>query len=131
MKPGIVEDNKHTLKLKTNSVIKSRPSGTQSGRSLAGSLLIIDEAAFIENIDTIWAAVYPIISTGGRAFVLSTVNGIGNWYHEVYQKALDGENSFHPIDIRWQEHPEYNFTPGFEELYEKMAEAELDIHKWE
>ena len=131
LKPGIIEDNKHTLKLQTNSVIKSRPSGKQSGRSLAGSLLIIDEAAFIENIDSIWAAVYPIISTGGRAFVLSTVNGIGNWYHEVYQKALDGENSFHPIDIRWQEHPEYNFTPGFEHLYEKMAEAELDIHKWE
>ena len=131
LKPGIIEDNKHTLKLKTNSIIKSRPSGKQSGRSLAGSLLIIDEAAFIENIDTIWAAVYPIISTGGRAFVLSTVNGIGNWYHEVYQKALDGENSFHPIDIRWQEHPEYNFTPGFEHLYEQMAEKGLDIHKWE
>ena len=79
-KPGIAEDNKHTLKLKTGSVIKSRPSGKQSGRSLAGSLLIIDEAAFIDSIDTIWAAVYPIISTGGRAFVLSTVNGIGNWY---------------------------------------------------
>ena len=110
LKPGIQEDNKHTLKLMTGSTIKSRPSGKQSGRSLAGSLLIVDEAAFIENIDTIWAAVYPIISTGGRAFVLSTVNGIGNWYHEVYQKALTGDNSFNPIDIRWQEHPEYNYN---------------------
>ena len=131
LKPGIIEDNKHTLKLKTNSVIKSRPSGKQSGRSLAGSLLIIDEAAFIENIDTIWAAVYPIISTGGRAFVLSTVNGIGNWYHDVYQKAVDGQNSFNAIDIKWQEHPEYSYTPGFEYLYEEMAEKGLDIHKWE
>jgi len=131
LKPGIVEDNKHTLKLKTQSVIKSRPSGKQSGRSLAGSFLIIDEAAFIENIDTIWAAVYPIISTGGRAFVLSTVNGIGNWYHEVYQNSLIGANSFNAIDIRWQEHPEYSFTEGFESLYEEMAEKGLDIHKWE
>ena len=131
LKPGIIEDNKHTLKLKTNSVIKSRPSGKQSGRSLAGSFLIIDEAAFIENIDTIWAAVYPIISTGGRAFVLSTVNGIGNWYHEVYQNSLIGANSFNAIDIRWQEHPEYSFTPGFESLYDEMAEKGLDIHKWE
>ena len=131
LKPGIIEDNKHTLKLKTNSVIKSRPSGKQSGRSLAGSFLIIDEAAFIENIDTIWAAVYPIISTGGRAFVLSTVNGIGNWYHEVYQNSLAGANSFNAIDIRWQEHPEYSFTEGFEDLYEEMKEKGLDIHKWE
>ena len=131
LKPGIIEDNKHTLKLKTNSVIKSRPSGKQSGRSLAGSLLIIDEAAFIENIDTIWAAVYPIISTGGRAFVLSTVNGIGNWYHEVYQKAINKDNAFNAIDINWQEHPEYKYNPKFEHLYEEMRTKGLDIHKWE
>lgn len=131
LKPGIVEDNKHTLKLKTQSIIKSRPSGKQSGRSLAGSFLIIDEAAFIENIDTIWAAVYPIISTGGRAFVLSTVNGIGNWYHDVYQKATDGQNSFHAIDINWKDHPEYNYNSDFDFLYEEMREKGLDIHKWE
>jgi len=131
LKPGIAEDNKHTLKLKTGSVIKSRPSGKQSGRSLAGSFLIIDEAAFIDSIDTIWAAVFPIISTGGRAFVLSTVNGIGNWYHDVYQAAISGENSFNPIDIRWQEHPEYNYNPDYEHLYEIMREKGLDIYKWE
>ena len=51
LQPGIEESNKHTFKLKSTSVIKSRPSGKQSGRSLAGSLLIIDEAAFIESID--------------------------------------------------------------------------------
>jgi len=131
LRPGIVEDNKHTLKLKTSSVIKSRPSGKQSGRSLAGSLLIVDEAAFIENIDTIWAAVYPIISTGGRAFILSTVNGIGNWYHDVYQKALDGKNSFHAIDIRWQEHPEYKYNPDYSNLYKDMEKRGVDIHQWE
>jgi len=131
LKPGIQEDNKHTLKLKTGSVIKSRPSGKQSGRSLAGSLLVVDEAAFIENIDTIWAAVYPIISTGGRAFVLSTVNGIGNWFHEVYQAAIHGENSFNPIDIRWKEHPEYEYAPNYSKLYKVMEEKGLDIHKWE
>lgn len=131
LKPGIAEDNKHTLKLKTGSIIKSRPSGKQSGRSLAGSLLIIDEAAFIENIDSIWAAVYPIISTGGRAFVLSTVNGVGNWYHDVYQKARNQENAFNPIDIRWQEHPEYSYNENYSNLYEYMKTKGLDIHTWE
>ena len=131
LKPGITDDNKHTLKLKTGSVIKSRPSGKQSGRSLAGSFLIIDEAAFIEAIDTIWAAVYPIISTGGRAFVLSTVNGVGNWYHDVYDAAINGKNSFTPIDIRWQEHPEYSYNENYSHLYEEMKKKGLDIYKWE
>ena len=133
MSPGISEDNKHTLKLKNRSVIKSRPSGKQSGRSLAGSFLIIDEAAFVESIDTIWAAVYPIISTGGRAFILSTVNGLGNWFFETYSKALENANSFNAIDIRWKEHPEYFRTPGFEYIYEEMSQRKppLNIDDWE
>jgi len=131
LRPTIVEDNKHTLKLSTGSGIKSRPSGKQSGRSLAGSLLIIDEAAFIENIDTIWAAVYPIISTGGRAFVLSTVNGVGNWFYDVYHGAKNKTNSFHRIDIEWPEHPEYSRHEGFEELYEELEKKGLNVNEWE
>ena len=132
LKPKMVEDNKHTMKLSTGSTIKSRPSGKQSGRSLAGSLLIIDEAAFIENIDTIWAAVYPIISTGGRAFVLSTVNGIGNWYYDVYHKALAGENSFHALDINWESHPEYKRMEGFDELLRRDGkDKNLYVDMWE
>ncbi len=133
LQPGISEDNKHTLKLKNRSVIKSRPSGKQSGRSLAGSFLIIDEAAFVEAIDTIWAAVYPIISTGGRAFILSTVNGLGNWFYETYTRAIEKANSFNAIDIRWQEHPEYFRNPNFEYIYEEMEHRTPPFHieDWE
>lgn len=131
IRPKIIEDNKHTLKLSTGSTIKSRPSGKQSGRSLAGSLLIIDEAAFIESIDTIWAAVFPIISTGGRALVLSTVNGVGNWFYDVYHGAKDGTNSFNRIDIHWPSHPEYKRQEGFEELYKEMEGKGLYVDEWE
>ena len=120
IKPKATTINAHNLKLENNSHIKSRPSGKQSGRGLSGSWLIIDEAAFIEHIDTIWAAVYPIISTGGRAFILSTVNGMGNWYHDAWNKAEAGANSFNPIQIKWQEHPEYNRVEGYEDLYKEM-----------
>lgn len=133
LKPKILQENMHNLKLSTGSVIKSRPSGKQSGRSLAGSFLFIDEAAFIEHIETIWAAVYPIISTGGRAFVLSTVNGVGNWYYDTWIKAMDGGNSFNPIQINWQSHPEYNRVDGYDYLYEEMERRDppVLIDSWE
>jgi len=133
IKPKSTTINAHNLKLENNSHIKSRPSGKQSGRGLSGSLLIIDEAAFIEHIDTIWAAVYPIISTGGRAFVLSTVNGIGNWYYDTWTRAVDGLNAFNPIQIGWQDHPEYARVEGFEWLYKEMEERDppMDIDEWE
>ena len=133
LKPEITESNKHTLKLTNGSTIKSRPSGKQSGRSLAGSFLIIDEAAFIESIGTIWAAVYPIISTGGRALVLSTVNGLGNWYYETYTKAVEKGNAFNAIDIHWKEHPEYFRHPDYSALYEEMERRDppINIDNWE
>jgi len=133
LQPKIMEDNKHTFKLENKSVIKSKASGKQSGRSIPGSLLILDEAAFIEHIDTIWAAAYPIISTGGSVIALSTVNGIGNWFHKMYTQAINGENNFNAIDITWKEHPEYFRQAGYEHLYELMAKYEppVNIDDWE
>ena len=128
---GIKEDNKHTFRLNNKSQIKSRASGKQAGRSLAGSLLIIDEAAFIENMRTIWAAVYPIISTGGKVFVLSTTNGIGNWYQETYRKAVDKENAFNVIDIKYTDHPEYKRHVGYEWLYAELEKAGINVDEWE
>lgn len=127
------EKNKHTLRLANGSVIRSRASGKQSGRSLAGSLLILDEAAFIEHIDTIWAAVYPIISTGGSVFALSTVNGIGNWFHLRYTEAIEGLNKFNVIDIKWSDHPEYKRQPGYEKLYETLLARKppINVDDWE
>lgn len=126
-------DNQHTLKFENKSVIKSRASGPNSGRSISGNLVIFDEAAFIENMDKIYTASYPIISTGGSIIALSTVNGVGNWFHKIYMQALKGENAFNPIDINWTSHPEYKRHQGYEELYESMAQRTppMDIDMWE
>ena len=105
LKPQEVERNKHVIKLSTGSKIKSQPAGAGRGESV--SLLIVDEAAFIDKMTEFWMAIYPTISTGGSAFILSTVNGMANLYYELYHDAELGKNNFHTIDINWREHPEY------------------------
>ena len=52
--------------------------------------------------------------------MLSTVNGIGNWFYDVYQGAKEGTNAFNRIDIEWPTHPEYKRQEGFEHLYKEM-----------
>jgi len=133
LKPKLVEINKHNIRFANQSVIKSRPSSKQSGRSLSASLLIIDEAAFIEYIDTIWAAAYPVISTGGSVIALSTVNGIGNWFARTYEEAKNGESEFNAIDINWKDHPEYRRQEGYEWLYEQMLQKDppINVDQWE
>lgn len=105
LKPKEVERNKHVIKLSTGSKIKSQPAG--AGRGEAVSLLIVDEAAFIDKMTEFWMAIYPTISTGGSAFILSTVNGMANLYYELYHDAALGKNNFNVINIHWREHPEY------------------------
>ena len=70
--PEIVNNNKQALEFSNGSTIKAIPTSEDAGRSEALTLLIVDEAAFVRNFDTIWTGLYPTLSTGGQAIVLST-----------------------------------------------------------
>ena len=64
LKQKCVEDNKLSLRYGNGSQVKAVASGDEAGRSEALSLLILDEAAFIDKIETIWAAASQTLSTG-------------------------------------------------------------------
>ena len=100
------ENNKLTLRLVNGSQIKATSAASDAGRSEAVSMLVVDEAAFIEGIDNIWASAQQTLSTGGGAIVLSTPNGTGNWFHKMWTKAEAKENEFLPIRLPWMVHPE-------------------------
>ena len=100
------ENNKLALKLNNGSQIKATSAASDAGRSEAVSLLIIDEAAFIEGIEPIWASAQQTLATGGGAIVLSTPFGTGNWFHKTWVKAEAQENPFLPIKLPWYVHPE-------------------------
>ena len=103
-----VEDNKLSLKLKNGSQVKAIASSPDAGRSEALSLLVVDEAAFIRDIDEIWLSAQSTLSTGGAAIVLSTPNGVGNWFHKMWVEGESGTNGFHCIKLHWTVHPERN-----------------------
>jgi hypothetical protein len=104
--PEVTSDNKQTIEFSHGSVVKAVPTSDDAGRSEALSLLIIDEAAFVKNFDTLWMGLYPTLSTGGDAIILSTPNGVGGQYHKIYTDAVQGENKFNSINLPWHVHPE-------------------------
>ncbi len=128
---GFTENNKLALRLKNGSQIKAVSAAGDAGRSEAISLLIIDEAAFIETnkIDEIWGSSQQTLSTGGKAIVLSTPNGTGNFFHKMWVKAEEGTNGFIPIKLHWTVHPERNQEwrdKQDDELGLRMAAQECD-----
>lgn len=106
MKMSVKEDNKLSLRLKNGSNIKASTTASDAGRSEALSLLIFDEAAFIDGVEDVWTASYPTLSTGGAAIALSTPNGVGNWFHQIWQGTEMGNSDWNPIKIHWTAHPE-------------------------
>jgi hypothetical protein len=106
LKVDAAENNKLSLRFTNGSKIQAKSSNADAARSEAVSLLIIDEAAFIDNIAETWASAQQTLATGGGAIVLSTPYGTGNWFHQTWVKAEAGENDFLPIKLPWYVHPE-------------------------
>lgn len=102
------EPSKQQITFSNGSQIQAIPTSGDAGRSEALSLLIIDEAAFIRDFDEIWAGLSPTFSTGGRAIILSTPNGVGGQYYNLWTEAVAGVNGFNPIRIMWYQHPEHD-----------------------
>lgn len=103
-----MEDNKMSLAFKNGSQIKAISSSPTAGRSEALSLLILDEAAFIRDIVPIWGAAKSTLDTGGDCIVLSTPNGMGNWFYDMWSDAEEGLNNFKTISLKWNVHPEHD-----------------------
>jgi hypothetical protein len=98
----------------------------EAARGRAITYLILDEAAFIPDMDKHWKAMYPTISTGGNAIVISTVNGLGNWYQETYYNARDKKNDFNRIDLEYIQHPDYH-----NDKWVKEQKAQLGEKGWQ
>jgi hypothetical protein len=106
LQPKLTSDNQQSVTIANGSTCTASPSSDDAGRSEALSLLVLDEAAFIKNIDILWTAAYPTLSTGGDAIILSTPNGQGNFFHKMFTEATSELNDFKPITLNWDLHPE-------------------------
>jgi len=120
----IIIDNRNSFELDNGSQVKAISTSGDAGRSEALSLLVLDEAAIIENMDILWAGLYPTLSTGGNCIILSTPNGVGNLFHKTYTEAEEGANDFNPIKLLWDVHPERD-QEWFEKETRNMSQREI------
>ena len=129
LKGKCIEDNKLSLRFANGSQCKAVSSSVDAGRSEELSLLILDEAAFIDKVEEIWTASQQTLATGGAAIILSTPNGVGNFFHKTWMEAEAGINGFNTIKLHWSIHPDREQDWRDEQdtvLGEKMAAQECD-----
>jgi hypothetical protein len=121
--------NKLELTFKNGSSIKAVSSSEKSARSPSISLLLVDEAAFIDKMDDIWTAAQATLATGGDAILLSTPNGMGNLFHQKWMEAVEGtfddlDEPFNAIMLPWHLHPDRD------EKWAKSEKSKLGARKF-
>lgn len=106
-----IKNSKSELVLFNGSSVYARSSGPNAARGISAvSILIFDEAAFIENGLSVYAsAVAATASVPNRKIVMvSTPNGKDELYYNTYKQALAKENNYNAVEFKWFQDPRYN-----------------------
>jgi len=109
MNVGFSPDKNSESRFRLNNGCEVKAVAT-SGDALRGytpTILIFDEAAYIEAGEDFWAASMASLSTGGKIILISTPNGYDPIYYGVYDQAVRKMNDFHITDLRWFKDPRY------------------------
>ena len=101
--------------------VKAVATSKDALRGFTPTILIFDEAAFIEADSDFWAACMASLSTGGKVIVVSTPNGFDPIYYEIYDQSTRGMNDFKISEMFWYRDPRYT-----KDLY--MVKTENIIH---
>jgi hypothetical protein len=101
------KNSQRHYKLTNGSEVKAVATSKDALRGFTPTILVFDEAAFIEADSDFWAACMASLSTGGKVIVVSTPNGYDPIYYEIYDQALKGMNNFKISEMYWYRDPRY------------------------
>jgi hypothetical protein len=101
------KNSQRHFKLTNGCEVKAVATSKDALRGYTPTILIFDEAAYIEADDDFWAACMASLSTGGKVIVVSTPNGYDPIYYEIYDQALKGMNEFKISEMVWWKDPRY------------------------
>ena len=99
--PASLVEHQQRMGFDNGSQITSMPSASDPARGESASLIVVDEWAFLPNPEEAWASIDPVAAIGGRIIGLSTANGSGNFYHQLWVGATTGANKFAPMFFPW------------------------------
>jgi hypothetical protein len=101
------KNSQRHYKLTNGCEVKAVATSKDALRGFTPTILVFDEAAFIEADSDFWSACMASLSTGGKVIVVSTPNGYDAIYYEIYDQALRNMNDFKITEMFWYRDPRY------------------------
>jgi hypothetical protein len=104
--PQSTVEHQQKMVFDNGSQITSMPSASDPARGESATLIVVDEWAFLPNPEEAWASIEPVADVGGRIIGLSTANGSGNFFHQMWVGAETRTNQFSPMFYPWSANEE-------------------------
>jgi len=104
---SVDKNSQKHYKLNNGSEVKAVATSKDALRGFTPTILVFDEAAFIEADSDFWPACMASLSTGGKVIVVSTPNGYDPIYYDIYDQTLKGFNNFKISEMFWWRDPRY------------------------
>lgn len=128
--PRLVKDNTADLEWDNGSTVVSLAATRDAGRSFTGSLVILDEWAFMKWPRATLAAVKPTIDAGGKLIIISSADGQGSAYHQFWNAAKAGQNGYTPIFLPWTARPDRGPTWRDEKIREAAGDRSEVVREY-
>ena len=121
MKQGIVKWNESMMLFENGTRIMVAATSNASIRGFSNNVLIIDEAAHIENWEKFSTSVLPTVTSSktGKVILISTVNGYNHFYKRT-QEVRDGKSEYKLISVTWKD------VPGRDEAWRRQELETLE-----
>jgi hypothetical protein len=127
-----IRDSKQELQLFNGCQVFARSSGENAARGIsAASILIFDEAAFIENGKAVYGSAIATTASvkDAKIIMVSTPNGKDELYYNTYRQAVLGANNFKVVDFKWYQDLRYNRNLKWYKKNEKTGETIWEVEK--
>jgi hypothetical protein len=96
--------------LETGSSIRiATARNVRTGRSRTVHSLHGSEVAWWEHPEEVMVGLRQAVPNDPRTMIVleSTANGVGNWFHDLWEAATTGDVEYAPLFFPWWQHPEY------------------------
>lgn len=114
-----------------SSVKVATAKNTATGRSQTINYLHASEVAFWDNPKETFTGLLQCVPNSPKSTVImeSTANGVGDYFYDIWQNAVQGKNDFIPLFFAWFEMSEYSMPFETEEELEEFKKEVLYVYK--
>lgn len=102
------KNNNLYARFRNGGAIQAFPLKREGPRTFGFSEVLFDEMAFQEAARTVWMGLTPTLGAKGKIVAVSTPNGRGNLYADVYFNREDRFPGMHKIKMHWTANPEHD-----------------------